>query len=298
VLSKRKNYRIPVLLVIIGLFGYIAITRLLPYAIIKPISTFKKLHPKELALKYRPVSIHTAKNVVLKGYRIYTNTENPKGLMILVHGIGSGKEHYLGVAKKLADKGIESIVFDGRAHGESTGAYCTFGYYEKQDVARIIDYIRSSSPTLKIGIWGNSMGGAIALQAMELDNRISFGIIESTFTDLSQIVYDYKKRYLLGFGVRSLSEMALQRAGEIAGFNPKLVRPLAAVQNIEQPVLISHGDADRNINFNYGKQLFANLCSDNKEFIKVKGAGHYNLALKGGETYTRNIFEFITTNLR
>jgi len=79
--------------------------------------------------------------------------------------------------------------------------YSTYGYHEKNDISLIIDEIKKKQPNTKLGIWGNSLGGAIALQAIEKDKRLEFRIIESTFTDLNQIVYDYQKRFSYGVGL-------------------------------------------------------------------------------------------------
>ena len=137
----------------------------------------------------------------------------------------------------------------------------------KKDIAQIVDKIKARQPNLPVGIWGNSLGGAIAIQALEFDERIKFGIIESTFTELNQIVFDYKKRILKGIGLKFLSDYALKKAGEIANFKPFKVQPIESVKNIEQPIFIAHGDADENISSKYGQQLFDKLKSKDKQFI-------------------------------
>lgn len=141
------------------------------------------------------------------------------------------------------------------------------------------------------------MGGAIAIQSLEYDERIEFGIIESTFTELNQIVFDYKRRILKGFGIRSISDYALKRAGKVADFEPLKIRPIESVKNIEQPVFLAHGDSDPNISFSYGEQLFNDLKSTDKEFTLVKNGGHFNLFDKGGKEYKEKIFAFIERNL-
>ena len=153
------------------------------------------------------------------------------------------------------------------------------------------------NPKLPIGIWGNSLGGAIAIQTLEFDGRIDFGIIESTFTELPQIVFDYKKRLLKGFGIRSLSDFALKKAGKIAEFDPEKIQPIESVKKIEQPVFMAHGDADINILPKYGKALYDNLKSKEKVFTLIEGAGHLNIYEKGGITYKNKIMNFIDRNL-
>lgn len=126
-------------------------------------------------------------------------TKKPvKGIMILLHKIGGSKESFLHLTKELSERGIESMIFDLRAQGESGGKYCTYGYYEKNDVCVIVDHIKRENAELEIGVWENSLGGAVAVKAMEADQRIDFGIIESTFTALDIIVSDYQKRFTGG----------------------------------------------------------------------------------------------------
>jgi len=297
-MKKKLTFTLLFLILIIGVSGYIAGDSILPYSILKPQRINENLTPDDFNLKSSFMDFHFDSDINIKGYWIKSNLSETKAIMILVHGIGGCKEHFLGLAKKLADKGIESIVFDSRAHGKSSGQYCTYGYKEKKDISKIIHYIKSIDSNTPIGIWGNSMGGAIAIQALEHDSRIEFGIIESTFTELEQVVYDYQKRYLKGFGIRILTDFALKRAGEIGDFKPDMVKPINSVKNIEQPVLISHGTSDENISFQYGKSLFDELKSKHKKFIKIKGGGHYNLSKKGGPNYTQTIFDFIDNSIK
>jgi len=296
-MKKKLSFTLIFIIITIGICGYIAGNSILPYSIIKPQRISENLTPDSLSLKSSYIDIKVDTDVNLKGFWIQSNQSETKAIMILLHGVGGCKEHFLGLAKKLADKGIASIVYDSRAHGKSDGEYCTYGYKEKKDISKIINYITSKAPVVPIGIWGNSMGGAIAIQALESDNRLEFGIIESTFTALDQIVYDYQKRQLKGIGIKVLTDFALKRAGEIAGFDPDMVKPINSVKNIEQPVLISHGDSDENISFHYGKALFDALKSKNKKFIKVKGGGHYDLSTKGGLNYNQTIFDFIENSI-
>jgi len=281
-----------VILVIIG------VNIIAPFAITQPPRIETSVTPEKMDLAFEELNILTIDSVNLNGYWIETEVDTSRGILILIHGIGGCKEHFLGLAKELSKKGIESILFDGRAHGKSGGEFCTYGFKEKMDISQIVDTIKARKPNLLIGIWGNSLGGAIAIQALEVDKRIEFGVIESTFTELNQIVFDYKKRILKGVGIRSLSDYALGRAGEVAGFDPLKIKPIESVKNIEQPVFMAHGDSDENISFKYGQQLFDNLKTENKEFVLVKGGGHFGLFEAGGNDYKNKIMGFIDRNLK
>ena len=150
---------------------------------------------------------------------------------------------------------------------------------------------------MKIGIWGNSLGGAFAIQALEIDKRIEFGVVQSTFAELHVIVHDYKKRMLNGVGAKWMSNYALRRAGKIADFKPAEVMPIESVKHIEQAVFMAHGDADEHISVEYGKALFRNLNSEDKELEIVEGAHHNNVFQIGGQVYKEKVFRFIERQL-
>jgi len=40
----------------------------------------------------------------------------------------------------------ETILVDSRAHGQSEGEYCTYGFYERDDISKIIDFIQTKQP--------------------------------------------------------------------------------------------------------------------------------------------------------
>lgn len=290
---KKYFKRIFLFIVLIGAVSLFVIYNVLPYALIQPhkanTTNFLEIEKQ----KYSKLSLVTKDSILLKGYRVKSNIDTIYGAIILVHGIGGCKEHFTKAAIDLANKGYESWIFDNRAHGESGGKYSTYGFHEKHDISRIVDEIKNRLPNHKIGIWGNSLGGAIAIQAVEIDKRIDFGIIESTFTELDKIVYDYQKRYAFNIGVKWACNIALKKASEIAKFKPDDVKPINSVKNIQQPMLIAHGDADENIKYEYGQQLFNNLAANDKIFVPVKGAGHYSMYQFGGEIYSDKLFHFL-----
>ncbi|MEL6636498.1 MAG: alpha/beta fold hydrolase [Bacteroidota bacterium] len=295
-MRQKIKYTLAFFLLLALLFG-VAVHFVAPYAIVQPPRIQEDLQPADLQLSSEELALRTEEGFPLAAYWIKSARDSVRGLIILVHGIGGCKEHFLPLAKELAQQGIETVVFDGRAHGRSGGEFCTFGYQEKKDISRIVDYIRQQQPDLKIGIWGNSLGGAIAIQALEIEQRIEFGIIESTFTRLDQIVYDYQQRLSMGLGKRWLSDHALRRAGALAQFDPQKVRPIESVRHLHQALFLAHGDRDENISVTYGQALFDQLASPQKELFIVPGGGHFDLFLQGGAPYKNALFHFINQQL-
>lgn len=242
--------------------------------------------------KAEKMDFKTHDQFLLKAYRFPSALDTTYATLITHHGIGANKDQFAYRSGWLTALGLEVIVYDARAHGESEGTYCTYGFHEKKDVSSLIDMVLNENPERRIGIWGYSMGGAVAIQAMEIDKRIAFGVIESTFTDLYQIVFDYQKR-ITGIGWKGLSNHIINRSARAGKYSPQKVKPIESVRNIEQPVFVAHGGADRNIKPEYGRALFEAFKSKEKEFYLVEGAGHKNICYGGRDEYRSKVVAFL-----
>lgn len=291
-----------------------AIENVLPYWPIKPYRQNpahaswripKGPHPESYGLTADPFELLTSDSVRLEG--LYISAQKPAipvsihGLkapaqgsktLIILHGISSCKEFFLPAAEKLSRQGINVVLFDLRAHGQSGGEYCTFGYYEKHDVSAIVDMLLARDSTQEIGVMGHSLGGAIALQALAEDKRLRFGVIESTFSSLEAVVEQYGINY---FGIRSpwLAHHTLDKAAVIAHFNPYQVVPSQSATQITQPVFMSHGDADERIPWQFGKDNFDHLASADKQWYLIPNGHHNGLWQAGGPSYEAALMAFL-----
>ena len=299
---KRILYLLGFGLLGFGLLGWYALENVLPYMVIKPHRNTEETWafklpngnlPEGYGLVSTPLDIRTKDGITLDGFYLTSQTEAPsKTTLIMVHGIHGCKEHFIPHAKRFVDAGINVALFDLRAHGASGGEYCTFGYLEKEDIKTLVDTLKNRYPDQTIGIFGNSLGGAITLQALAHDKRLEFGLIESTFHDLEEVVAEYGEDI---FGVKSmwLADQTLTRAGAIAYFPALEVKPYQAAQKITQPVFIAHGDADTSIPLEFGRKNYENLGSKEKEWYTIHGANHHFIWQSGGEEYIQAMIGFI-----
>jgi fermentation-respiration switch protein FrsA (DUF1100 family) len=188
--------------------------------------------------------------------------------------------------------GFNVLLWDHRAHGKSSGKYLTYGYYAKDDVSFAIDLLETKASGLTTGIYGNSMGGAVAIQSLAHDARLKFGLIESTFIDLRTVSNAYGSR-IAGLSLPFwLTDYVLTQAGRIANFEPFTVRPVEAATEVTQPILHIHGDADANINVSHAHALFAAYGTENKQLYIVEIGDHADLWEKGGVGYREAWFGF------
>jgi len=306
---RRRIWFAALLLPIFALISlyYVAVYRILPYSAIRPYRVTPQdlstrfpdgALPSNIGLNYSNFDVTVEDSILLKGWFIRSKIDSARGTVIVLHGIGSSKELMLGFANSLANLGYNSILFDSRAHGQSGGINCTFGYYEKYDVKHYIDEsLLRFSDVEPIGIYGTSLGGAIALQTMAIDNRIKCGIIASTFGTLREVVYDYFKLQS-HLPLKFISDEALDRSQVITNFPVDSIRPEESAKHILQPVLIVHGAQDRNISINYGRRIFNNIASAEKQWYEIPTGDHNNLGSAGGQQYAVTIEEFLHKYLR
>nr|WP_262897317.1 alpha/beta hydrolase [Winogradskyella marina] len=222
----------------------------------------------------------------------YSSSNTTKRTVILLHGIRANKEQFKNVIDFLSENGFNSVALDSRAHGKSEGNFCSFGVNEKKDVKTLIDYLSQHENLNHFGVWGQSLGGAIGLQAMGYDQRIKFGIIESAFSDFRTIVNDYFDLHA-GFSYTPFSNYLVNRAGTIAEFDSNDAKPIAYCEQINQPILIVHGNKDERINIKYARANFSKIPSAKKEFIEIDTANHSNVWKVGGDAYFKRVLKFM-----
>ncbi len=276
----------------LGIIGIIAIEEFaLPYMPISPMKRTSHLTPNDFAMRSDTLAIAVENGLILRGYFLHANLLRPKGTIIMVHGIGGFKEGFLGYSKILVDNGFNVILYDQRGHGKSDGKYCTFGFYEKHDISKFVDIAETKFPKLPVGIHGSSLGGAVALQALAIEKRLRFGIVESTFHRLEDIVMEYGQDYFK-FKSRWLAQRVLSKSALIANYKPFDVKPIEAAAQIEQPMLVIHGDKDTKIPIAFNQENYAALRSQDKEFYTVHGAGHLDVGSVGGAVYLSKVIAF------
>ncbi|MCU4176575.1 alpha/beta hydrolase [Carboxylicivirga sp. N1Y90] len=253
--------------------------------------------PENYGLNSESIIFESKDGLKLNALLIKTDSVNQKGTIILVHGIRSYKEHFIPVSKRITDKGFNAVLIDLRAHGQSEGKYCTFGNKEKQDISCLIDDL-NTLPNLsqKYIIWGQSLGAAVSLQALSIDDRIKVGIIESTFSDYRQIVHDYSKN-TVSFAPGFVVDYFIWLSELMGDFKADETVPSEAAKNVHQAVLMVHGEKDRRINIAYGRLNYENLASQKKEFLAYPEANHLNVWKVGGQAFFDKVFNFIEENI-
>ena len=275
-----------------------------PLILLKPVRRKKEwyarfttlLEPKDAGLPQENVTLETFDGWKLSCWFI-PQKKKIRGTIVYLHGVGDCKIAGMAFARSLYDEGFNIFLYDSRQHGESEGTYCTYGFYEKYDVSAVTRYLRSRKEREigKIGLFGTSMGGAVAIQAAAIDSRISAVVSECSYTALRIVFVDYQKR-IIKLPWHFLRNIALVQSQKIANFKARLVSPLEDIKRVHVPILIVHGKNDSFIKSEYSKLLY-DAANKPKRLLLIDNADHNDVWEVGGAAYKDSVASFFKEHL-
>lgn len=244
------------------------------------------LHPWRRPLADSPSLAHQeiafrSDGLRLRGW-LFPTTAPRRGLIVYLHGIADNRRGAVGIASRFGPKGYDVLAYDARAHGQSDGEVCTYGFYEKRDISAALDAIHARDAIL----FGSSLGAAVALQAAPDEPRVLGVIAQSAFSDLATIVLERAPWFVTGGEVREAEAFAERKAS----FHVADVSPVAAAARIRVPVLLIHGTADRETRPEHSQRIYAALTSP-KKLVLVPAAGHNDVLAK--EDVWRTIVQWV-----
>src|ERR1051325_716526 len=229
-------------------------------------------------VELQDVTIIAADGATLKGWFVHPREYNGNAV-ILLHGITDNREGVAGYGGLLLKHGYAVLLPDARRHGESGGDLATYGVKESDDIHRWVSWIYAHDPPQCVYGFGESYGAALMLQSLAVENRFCAVAVESPFSTAREMSYERISGPLhLGpwFG-RTLGRPAIWSAVVYAhlryGVDLLQPNPLEAVRHSAVPVLLIHGDADRNIAPRHS-QLIAAAAPRHVELWLVPHAGH------------------------
>lgn len=255
------------------------------------------LHPLDIGLQHEQLTLKTAEGIALNCWLIRAK-DRPRGTVIFLHGVSECMIVGLPLTRRLHDEGYHVFLYDSRRHGDSGGHFCTYGFYEKHDTTTVMNALlaRTDLEVGRIGLFGTSMGAAVAIQVAALDCRVAGVVAESGFATLRGVYDEYQKR-MVKLPWHYLRNLVIRRSEVIAHFKASAVSPLEAVRNVHVPIFFLHGTADNLIKARYTERVFAN-ANEPKELWLIEGARHNDMAEVGGEEYYRRILGFFNRTLR
>lgn len=202
--------------------------------------------------------------------------ENP--WILYFHGNGEVVSDYDGIAPLYNDRGLNLLVADYRGYGASSGRPTFSAMVE--DARQIFEYLyqddrfRDNSVEKKWLVMGRSLGSISALElASRFPERLKGLIIESGFISVAGLI----------------RHLGLPLPGDLSELEETYRRLTAG---IKVPALILHGQHDRLVPPEQGRDLYETLGSEQKELVIIPGADHNDIMFVQSQLYMDAIADF------
>ncbi len=202
--------------------------------------------------------------------------KSPK-VMLYLCGVGRniGDYNYLARMQAFRQLGFSVLVFDYRGYGRSTGKFPTESQVY-QDTEAVWNYLRQRVPADQIVIYGESLGGAIALNLATKHSDAKGLILQSSFTSMAEVT---EQRGF--FGLFPIDVLLTER------FNS-----LEKIRSLKVPVLLLHGTEDSIVPMQMSQVLY-NAAPEPKQLFLIPGADHVRIYQPGNGSYLKAITGFV-----
>lgn len=219
--------------------------------------------------------------------------------LIMLHGYRSGAERdFCGGLKFGIDSGFNVLLVDQRAHGKSEGKCLTFGIKERYDCLTWTNYVISQAgSSCKIALYGMSMGAATVLMAAGsgLPKNVACIVADCGYTSPKAII----KKVIREMHYPVFPTYALVRLGGMlfGGFDIEEYSAVQAMEKCDIPVLFIHGDDDRFVPCDMGRENHSHCRAEGKKLLIVPNAGHGMSYMSDKRAYLGTVSEFLKSAL-
>ena len=193
-------------------------------------------------------------------YRIDLSKRDPyiHPVVIYLHGNSSSRIEGSKAALFLLNKGIDLFIFDFPGCGKSEGEYISLGYFEKEDVKTVVDFVEKLPGVGKIGIWGRSMGAATSLMYSYTDERIKAQCIDSPFAIFRDLAIKLCKKYVYipEFIINTIFYFIKKTIRKKIDLDLENLKPIDFVHLSKTPAFFIHAMKDDLIPYEHTIQLY------------------------------------------
>ena len=193
--------------------------------------------------------------------------------VIYLHGNSSSRTEIYPELYYLLSSDITVFAFDFSGCGKSEGEYISLGWYERDDVECVVNYLRSTDKVTTIGLWGRSMGAVTAIMYGDRDPSIAGLVLDSPFCSLKTLTEELAKErassipnFVLNQGVKMIRETIKEKAK----FDINDIEPKVYAERCFIPALFCHGLNDTFVNVHHCQDLY-DVYAGEKNVTYVEG---------------------------
>lgn len=239
------------------------------------------------------------------------NIKNPKGVVIITHGIALHSIYYRKMAELLNEAGYSVLLYDVRGHGKSQGKRGDVKsvYQFTADLYELIEHVRTITD-VPVYLLGHSMGGIITkVYATMYDNFDGTIILSSPVSSKALGILNMLPSWMVGFmKVKTdFSDPRLSHFPPSDNVDPYALKFFTGrliiqtlkkgtkhieknISSYKKPVLVMHGSDDKLVKPEASKNFYESIPYEDKALVIVEG-GYHNL---NNDTVTEQVLDEIT----
>ena len=222
--------------------------------------------------------------------------ENPRAVIICIHGLYGSAESFYGHAKMFHKQQIATIVFDVRANGQSSGDQICLGYKEYLDTNAVVDYAKKKYHDIPIIVFGVSMGAATAINSIGQNTDIDALISCSSYASWeSNFRYEMKRR--LPWVIYAISYPWMDFITFCKYGRACFTKPIKSIKHLNgRPALLAHSLDDTQVAYENFRDLTFSASSNIETFVRT---GNHHLICKSfthperDKEYANKLLDFI-----
>lgn len=250
--------------------------------------------PSVLGLE--PVQIESRTGMTLMAW--IARPKHHPASVILCHGVWTNHKEMVGRCVELLKLGYGVVLFDFSGHGESEGSTTTMGYREMLDLLGVVDWAADHVELGRLAVWGNSMGGSVAIMAAALDERLEAVIADSPFATLRENVARAFKR-ITGLPPWLFVGPVVWLGQRLVGHRMDHIRPVDLVASLHsRPLMVVQSGQDSIVSAESTRKLFEAATSAEKHLWVIDDAEHVEGFHILRDEYLAKISEFLRHSLR
>ena len=255
------------------------------------------LKPSDLGLAAEDIRVQTRDHLTIAGWFL-RRPEPQRPVIIVCHGVNATRSDLLGLAGTLYAGGYHVLLFDFRAYGESGGRITSFGWHEQEDLKAALQWLSSQPALAEVpwGIYGLSMGGAVAIEVATQTPAIRAVVVDSIYSDLSramlvhvQLLYHVPAQWLWPW-------LAMNYRLRY-GVWPARISPVSAAKRLgNTPLFVIHGAHDPWVPVEEAERVAAAASGPHVTWV-IPGALHEGGYLIDRTAYHARILAFFQQHL-
>jgi len=248
--------------------------------------------PQEYRLAAQDLTLTTTDGVKLAAWLVPAMAARAGAdapAVVVLHGYPANKADLLPIAGALHAR-FTVLLLDFRSFGTSEGRVTTLGFRERADLRAAVDALARRGHT-RIGVFGYSLGGAVAILGAAEDPRIGAVAAWAPFADLRVLARDlYAMFWLLKYPFVELMVLwgRLFLGGDITRPSPEM-----AAGRLTIPVQIWASRDDDQIPFVHAERLQRALAHNPRAEFEF-GRGLHN---ERAHDFERRLIEFFAKSL-